>query len=141
MVKHTVTCTGDVSSLVVVDALIYLKVNSEKLKPKKSIQKYHYNTLSDMDFDSSCLMSILNNGNMYESRVLKDYLESKGLSIKNLLETCCQKLDEGTYHCTDSRSSRMSSSTRTCYLCAIKNFKDLVYLYRKDIPSDELPGT
>ena len=93
-----------------------------------------------MDFDSSCLTSILNNGNVYESRVLKDYLESKGLSIKDLLETCCQKLDEGTYHCTDSRSSRMSSSTRTCYSCAMKNFKDLVYLYRKAIPSDELPG-
>ena len=93
-----------------------------------------------MDFDSSCLTSILNNGNLYESRVLKNYLESKSLTIKDLLEACCQKLDEGTYHCADSRSSRMSSSTRTCYSCALKNFKDLVYLYRKDIPDDDLPG-
>ncbi len=36
MVKHIVTCTGDVSSLVAVDVLIYLKVNDEKLKPKKN---------------------------------------------------------------------------------------------------------
>ena len=100
-----------------------------------------YDNFSEMDFDSSCLTSILNNGNLYESRVLKDYLETKGLSIRDLLDACCRKLDEGAYHCTDSRSSRMSSSTRTCYTCAMKNFKDLVYLYRKDIPSDELPGT
>ena len=32
--KHTVTCTGVVSSLDVVDALIYLKVTDEKLKQK-----------------------------------------------------------------------------------------------------------
>ena len=95
----------------------------------------------DMDFDSSCLHSILNNGNVYESRVLKNYLESKSLTIKDLLEACCQKLDDGSYHCSDSRSSRMSSSTRTCYSCALKNFKDLVYLFRKDIPEDDLPGT
>lgn len=112
-----------------------------KIETKKFLCKYHYIILfSEMDFDSSCLTSILNNGNVYESRVLKDYLESKGLSIRDLLDTCCRKLDEGTYHCTDSRSSRMSSSTRTCYSCAMKNFKDLVYLYRKDVPSDELPG-
>lgn len=111
----------------------------KKLKPENS-HKINIIVLSDMDFDSSCLNSILNNGNVYESRVLKDYLESKGLSIKDLLDTCCQKLDEGIYHCTDSRSSRMSSSTRTCYSCAMKNFKDLVYLYRKDIPNDDLPG-
>ena len=137
MVKHTVTCTGDASSLVAVDALIYLKVSNEKLKPKKN---NIYHAFSEMDFDSSCLTSILNNGNLYESRVLKDYLETKRLSIRDLLDACCQKLDEGAYHCADSRSSRMSSSTRTCYTCAMKNFKDLVYLYRKDIPSDELPG-
>ena len=94
----------------------------------------------DMDFDSGCLHGIVNNGNAYESRVLKNYLESKGLTIKELLESCCQKLDDGTYHCSDSRSSRMSSTTRTCYTCALKNFKDLVYLYRKEIPDDELPG-
>ena len=139
MVKHTVTCTGDASNLVAVDVLIYLKVSNEKLKPKKITFTTIY--FSEVDFDSSCLTSILNNGNLYESRVLKDYLETKGLSIRDLLDACCQKLDEGAYHCTDSRSSRMSSSTRTCYSCAMKNFKDLVYLYRKDIPSDQLPGT
>ena len=93
-----------------------------------------------MDFDSSCLHGVLNNGNAYESRVLKNYLDSKGLTIKDLLEACCQKLDDGTYHCSDSHTSRMSSTTHTCYSCAFKNFRDLVYLFRKDIPDDELPG-
>ena len=95
----------------------------------------------DMDFDSSCLHGILNNGNLYESRVLKNYLDSKGVSMKDLLDECCQKLDEGTYHCSDSRTSRLSSSTRTCFSCAMRNFRDLVYLYRRDISRDELPGT
>lgn len=129
--------------MVAVDVLIYLKVKYFDITHQEcgaTPTSYLTTVFPDMDFDSSCLLSILNNGNLYESRVLKNHLDSKGLSLRNLLDTCCQKLDEGTYHCSDSRTSRMSSSTRTCYSCALRNFRDLAYLYRKDIPSEELPG-
>jgi len=93
-----------------------------------------------MDFPDSALNGILNNGNAYESQILMDYLTGKSLSIKDVLDSCCDKLDTGGYSCRDSRTSRMSSTTRTCYQCGLKNFKDLAYHYRRDIPADDLPG-
>ncbi len=93
-----------------------------------------------MDFPDSILSGVLNNGNAYESRVLKEYMEGKSLSINDVLTSCCRKLESGEYTCSDSRTARMSSSTRSCFRCALKNFKDLVYLYRRDIPDSELPG-
>ncbi len=93
-----------------------------------------------MDFLDRILEGVLNNGNAYESKVLKEYMEGKSLSIKDVLTSCCAKLESGEYTCSDSRTSRMSSSTRTCYKCGLKNFKDLLYLYRRDIPASELPG-
>ena len=40
----------------------------------------------------------------------------------------------------DTRTTRISSSTRTCYECALKNFKELAYQFRQGISSDDLPG-
>ena len=40
----------------------------------------------------------------------------------------------------DTRTIRVSSSTRTCYECALKKFKELAYQFRQDISSDDLPG-
>ncbi len=93
-----------------------------------------------MDFPDTILNGVLNNGNVYESRVFKEYIEGKSLSIKDVLTSCCAKLESGEYTCSDSRTARMSPTTRTCYKCALKNFKDLLYLYRRDIPDSELPG-
>ena len=42
---------------------------------------------------------------------------------------------------TDTRTARISSSTRTCYSCAVKNMKELAFQYRSDISNDDLPGT
>ena len=41
---------------------------------------------------------------------------------------------------SDSSTARLLSNTRTCYMCALRNFKELAYLYRTDIPHDDLPG-
>ena len=95
---------------------------------------------ADMDFQDSVLNGILNKGNVYESNILKEYMEEKSLSVKDVLAACCDKLESGEYTCSDSRTSRVSPSTRTCTNCALRNFKDLVYLYRRDIPDSELPG-
>ena len=106
-------------------------------------------------------------------------MRQKSITLKDLLETCLEKLDDGTYqapgeeknrfficicdvclllyyYCSvnvvvyvdhndfffllDTRTTRISSSTRTCYECALKNFKELAYQFRQDISSDDLPG-
>ena len=97
----------------------------------------HTHTHTDMDFNISILSDILNNGNIYESRVLKEYMESKSLSIKDVLSACCAKLEAEEYVCS---VSSMSPTTRTCYKCALRSFRELVYLFRKDIPTTDLPG-
>ena len=40
----------------------------------------------------------------------------------------------------DTRTTRISSSSRTCYECVLKNFKKLAYQFRQDISIDDLPG-
>ena len=40
----------------------------------------------------------------------------------------------------DTRTAMISSTTRVCYYCGLKNFKDLAYKFREDIPTEEIPG-
>jgi len=68
------------------------------------------NLFKDMEFDDRCLSSLIND-NLYESRVLKEYLESKGLSLQDMLQTCSQKLDNGDYHCTGERFNHLKLAT------------------------------
>ena len=87
----------------------------------------------------------------------QNYLSAEGSSLQDMLQICLVKLDSGEYHCsglfytddgghiqwfvsTDSRSSQASSETIICYKCALKNFRDLAYLYREDIPLERLPS-
>jgi E3 ubiquitin-protein ligase CHFR len=87
-----------------------------------------------MDFHSTCLNGIL--GNAYECTILKDYFDSKSLTVKDFLQACCAKMTSGEYVCSDYR---LTPSTTCCHSCALKGLKDLAYLYRKDIPSNDLP--
>ena len=34
----------------------------------------------------------------------------------------------------------MSSTSVMCYACGLRQFKDLAYQYRRDIPKEDLPG-
>lgn len=93
---------------------------------------YHY--VPDLNFPTTCLNGIL--GNAYESTILKNYLDDKGLTIKDFLQACCAKMESGDYSCSDMR---LSPLTNICRLCAQKFLKELAYLYRKDIPDSDLP--
>ena len=95
------------------------------------------NEFRNFTFDSMVIASMVNN-NLFESEVLNNYLIKNNISIKEMLETCLEKLDKNEYKCTDSRSTLISGKTRICYNCAVKNFRDLAFLYRKDIPLEEL---
>ncbi|XP_019854831.1 PREDICTED: E3 ubiquitin-protein ligase CHFR-like [Amphimedon queenslandica] len=98
------------------------------------------NQFKDVTYDESTLGRIIND-NSYESKVLKDYLREKGLAFKDMINTCLDKLDNGTYSAPDTRSARISSCSRTCFACALKNMKDLAFQYRSDISSEELPDS
>ena len=75
-------------------------------------------------------------GNAYESNILKEYLQGKGLSVRDMAQACCDKLERGEYSCTDSRVTPRSIACRSC---AGKQLKELAYQYRRDVPSSELP--
>ncbi|KAI6654323.1 E3 ubiquitin-protein ligase CHFR isoform X3 [Oopsacas minuta] len=96
------------------------------------------NEFRNYSFDPAVMLDIVNR-NAIESDILTQYLEKKKISINQMLLECLQKLDENEYKCTDSRSSLISAKTRICYGCALKNFRDLAFLYRKDIPLTDLP--
>lgn len=93
-----------------------------------------FSALLDLNFHSTCLNGIL--GNAYESTILKDHFERKGLTIRDFLQVCCVKLEAGEYTCSDYR---LTASTITCHSCALKALKDLACQYRGDIPSSDLP--
>ncbi|CAH1801152.1 unnamed protein product [Owenia fusiformis] len=94
----------------------------------------------DFDFGENDMNTILLQ-NTYESTILKDYLKEKKLTIKQVLDECCTKLDSKAWASTDFPLKLKDSNAVLCYGCALKNFKDLVYNYRKNIPNGELPAT
>nr|KAG5705563.1 hypothetical protein BaRGS_034761 [Batillaria attramentaria] len=54
--------------------------------------------LKDMKFGKKVLTSLILD-NPYESEILKNYLESKGLAVQDVLEACLAKMQEGKYTC------------------------------------------
>ncbi|RUS79152.1 hypothetical protein EGW08_013099 [Elysia chlorotica] len=95
----------------------------------------------DMNFGKGCLPGLILN-NAYESRIFKNYLEAKGLSVRDLLAACLAKLVNRVYTCTDAAriATQNGINTPICYACGIKNFQDLAYCYRRDIDKEELPA-
>ena len=41
---------------------------------------------------------------------------------------------------TDAASHDLNSSTPLCYKCGLRNFQELAYQFRRDIPREQLPG-
>ncbi|XP_064620650.1 E3 ubiquitin-protein ligase CHFR-like isoform X2 [Lineus longissimus] len=93
----------------------------------------------DMNFGKKGLAGLIND-NAYESNVLKDYLESEEKSVRDMLQECVAKMERGTYTTVDSGRNHLNGDTATCYACGIRNFKELAYQYRRDIPASQLPA-
>lgn len=89
----------------------------------------------DLNFTEKCLDGVLNN-NMYESDVLKNYLASKGLTWKDMLNDCVTSLQRGVFKLSDYR---ITAQSVLCYSCGLRNFRELAYQYRQNIPASELP--
>ncbi|XP_043924653.1 E3 ubiquitin-protein ligase CHFR [Protopterus annectens] len=89
----------------------------------------------DLNFTEKCLDGILNN-NMYESDILKNYLASRGLTWKDMLNDCVTSLQRGVFKLSDYR---IAAHSVLCYSCGLRNFRELAYQYRQNIPAPELP--
>ncbi|XP_005106562.1 E3 ubiquitin-protein ligase CHFR [Aplysia californica] len=95
--------------------------------------------LKDMNFGKKCLTSLVLD-NHFESAILKDYLEAKAFSVRDVLADCLAKMVTGEYTCINQMRLTNGINTPVCYACGLMIFKDLAYSYRKDIPREQLPG-
>ncbi|XP_048411716.1 E3 ubiquitin-protein ligase CHFR isoform X2 [Stegostoma tigrinum] len=91
----------------------------------------------DVNFGEKCLDGIINN-NSYESDILKNYLSSKGLTWKDMLQECLLALQREKFVLTDYH---VTTNVVLCYCCGLHNFRELAYQYRQNIPASELPGS
>ncbi|RMC05883.1 hypothetical protein DUI87_17427 [Hirundo rustica rustica] len=91
---------------------------------------------AEINLGDKCLDGVLNN-NHYESDILKDYLASRGLTWKNMLNESLLALQRGVFMLSDYR---ITGNTVLCYCCGLRSFRELAYQYRQNIPVAELPG-
>ncbi|XP_048848057.1 E3 ubiquitin-protein ligase CHFR isoform X2 [Brienomyrus brachyistius] len=91
---------------------------------------------SELNLTEKCLDGVLNSNN-YESDVLQNYLASRGMSWKEMLQDSLQALQQGTFHLSDYR---ITANTVLCHCCGLRAFKELAYKYRQNIPASELPA-
>ncbi|KAL8180264.1 UNVERIFIED_CONTAM: hypothetical protein K2H54_018108 [Gekko kuhli] len=89
----------------------------------------------EINLGDKCLDGVLNN-NHYESDILKDYLASRNLTWKNMLNESLLALQRGVFVLSDYR---ITGETVLCYCCGLRSFRELAYQYRRNIPVSELP--
>ncbi|XP_054853033.1 E3 ubiquitin-protein ligase CHFR [Eublepharis macularius] len=89
----------------------------------------------EINLGDKCLDGVLNN-NHYESDILKDYLASRNLTWKNILNESLLALQRGVFVLSDYR---ITGETVLCYCCGLRSFRELAYQYRQNIPVSELP--
>ncbi len=75
---------------------------------------------------------------------LQDYLQSKGITLKDMLEVCCGKLDGGDYHCTGRYSQWAALSWPGLSMTSLPRLQDgSTLLLHQDLPQvchEEPPG-
>ncbi|XP_051981668.1 E3 ubiquitin-protein ligase CHFR [Xyrauchen texanus] len=89
----------------------------------------------ELNLTDKCLDGVLNS-NQYESEVLQNYLTSRGITWRHMLQEALQAVQQGQYHLTDYR---ITANSFLCYCCGLRFFRELAYKYREDIPPSELP--
>lgn len=92
---------------------------------------------SELNLTDKCLEGVLNS-NHFESEVLKNYLISRGMTWKHMLQEALQAVQQGSYHLSDYR---ITTNSLLCYCCGLRTFRELAYKYRERIPPSELPDT
>uniref|UniRef100_A0A8C1CP11 E3 ubiquitin-protein ligase CHFR n=2 Tax=Cyprinus carpio TaxID=7962 RepID=A0A8C1CP11_CYPCA len=92
---------------------------------------------SELNLNDKCLDGVFN-GNQYESEVLQNYLTSRGMSWRHMLQEALQAVQQGLYQLSDYR---ITGSSFLCYCCGLRTFRELAYKYREHIPPSDLPDS
>uniref|UniRef100_A0A671S5N4 E3 ubiquitin-protein ligase CHFR n=1 Tax=Sinocyclocheilus anshuiensis TaxID=1608454 RepID=A0A671S5N4_9TELE len=92
---------------------------------------------SELNLNDKCLDGVFN-GNQYESEVLQNYLTSRGMSWRHMLQEALQAVQQGLYQLSDFR---ITANSFLCYCCGLRTFRELAYKYREHIPAPELPDS
>uniref|UniRef100_A0A9J8AF82 E3 ubiquitin-protein ligase CHFR n=2 Tax=Cyprinus carpio TaxID=7962 RepID=A0A9J8AF82_CYPCA len=90
-----------------------------------------------LNLNDKCLDGVFN-GNQYESEVLQNYLTSRGMSWRHMLQEALQAVQQGLYQLSDYR---ITGSSFLCYCCGLRTFRELAYKYREHIPPSDLPDS
>lgn len=96
------------------------------------------NQFKEMNFGRKSLAGLILD-NQFESEIFKDYIDSKGLSVKDVLQECCKQMDAGKFSVPAQGTHRLTSETPVCYACGLNNFKQLAFQYRKTLKTADLP--
>ncbi|KAI1901068.1 hypothetical protein AGOR_G00056330 [Albula goreensis] len=91
---------------------------------------------SELNLTDKCLDGVLNS-NTYESDILQNYLASRGMTWREVLQESLLALQQGTFYLSDYR---ITGNVVLCYCCGLRTFKELAYKYRQNIPASELPA-
>ncbi|XP_060591695.1 E3 ubiquitin-protein ligase CHFR-like [Ruditapes philippinarum] len=97
------------------------------------------NKFKEMNFGRKALVGIILD-NQFESEIFRDYIDSKGLSVRDVLQECCREMDAGRFTVTAQGTHRMTSETPVCYACGLANFKQLALQFRKTLKREDLPA-
>ncbi|EFC43911.1 predicted protein [Naegleria gruberi] len=89
---------------------------------------------SIISLPSTCL-----NNNQVERDILIDYIRTKNITVQDVYNTCMTKVESGTY--THPSYPNFTTDSRFCQSCAYKYFNELIYCYRAEIDSADLPAT
>uniref|UniRef100_A0A673H1R5 E3 ubiquitin-protein ligase CHFR n=1 Tax=Sinocyclocheilus rhinocerous TaxID=307959 RepID=A0A673H1R5_9TELE len=92
---------------------------------------------SELNLNDKCLDGVFN-GNQYESEVLQNYLTSRGMSWRHMLQEALQAVQQGLYQLSDYR---ITANSFLCYCCGLRTFRELAYKYREHIPPSDLPDS
>ncbi|KAL4223431.1 hypothetical protein ACF0H5_016902 [Mactra antiquata] len=96
------------------------------------------NRFKEMNFGRKCLPGLILD-NQFESEIFKDYIDSKGLSVKDILQECCRQMEAGRFSVTAQGTHRFTTETPVCYGCGLNSFKQLAFQYRRTLKQEDLP--
>lgn len=96
----------------------------------KKLSQHTFTTLPPASF----------NNNPAEQEIVLNYLTAKGKSVTELWLTCLADADSGaiSFNGVHTRKN-VQSGQHACWSCAQYAFQNLVYLYRANMPPEDLP--
>jgi len=92
--------------------------------------------LRDLNFGQQCLNDIILQ-NPHESQLFRQYLQSKSLTVRDLLTACCDKLEAKKYK---PIARHVTVDSPVCYKCGLREFRELAYQYRAEIAGSDMPA-